>query len=246
MRKSEAKSNFDQVLNSLAYSKGIKEVFTDLIDCILYRIIFHDECNLKKNPAENYSVEDQGKLRELMILLGEIMENDGEGLEDGLGDLFMEHLSFGRNGQYFTPQPISDMIAKMTLDSSEVKAGMSVNDCACGSGRMLLGAAKIERNLRFFGSDIDLTCVKMAVINLAMNNLVGEIVWGNPLTMDHYASFQIGRDFLTNFPTIAIRKEEHSVSFLKSVHVQKAAEEKKNTQTVSVSPQQEAVQLTLF
>lgn len=246
MRKSEAKSKFDRILSSLAYSKGIKEVFTDLMDCILYSLIFHDECNLKKNPLETYSIEEQDKLRELMILLGDIMENDGDGLEDGLGDLFMEHLSFGRNGQYFTPQPISDMIARMSLGSSELKAGQSVNDCACGSGRMLLGAAKIERNLRFFGSDIDLTCVKMAVINLAMNNLVGEIVWGNPLTMDHYASFQIGRDLLTNFPTIAIRNEEHSVSFLKSVHVRKSAEARNSNQLKSVSENQEAVQLTLF
>lgn len=235
MRSSEAKVKFNSLLTSLAYSKGIREVFVDLIDATLHGMIIHDECNLKRNPYPDYSDEDKPKLVELMVLLGEIMENDGEGMYDALGDLFMEYLSFGKNGQYFTPQEITDMMAIMTFSGQEVKPGQSVNDCACGSGRMLLSAAKINREFRFYGSDIDLVCVKMAVLNLSLNNLIGEIVWGNPLTMDHYASFQIGKDFLTKFPFIAIVKQESSIHFKASV---KQAQEQKEVS--------KPVQLKLF
>ena len=78
------------------------------------------------------------------------MENGGQGMYDALGDLFMEYLSFGKNGQFFTPQPICDAMCLMTLETPE--DGKTVCDPTCGSGRMLLGAAKINRKMIFFGA----------------------------------------------------------------------------------------------
>ena len=133
------------------------------------------------------------------------MENGGDGLHDALGDLFMEYLSFGKNGQFFTPQPICDMMAIMSF-TEEPKNGQTVCDPACGSGRLLLGAEKRNRELRFYGSDVDLLCVKMTVLNLALNNLRGEIVWGNPLSLEVYGSFIIEREIFTGFPIIYVQK----------------------------------------
>lgn len=209
----KAQDNFNAALNRLAYQKGINEMFTDLLDTIISGMVLFDEKGLKRNPTPDYTPADQSTMQTLLISLGIISDNNGEGLHDALGDIFMEHLSFGRNGQYFTPQPLCDMMTQLTFHQQDIKPGQSVNDCACGSGRMLLAAAKLSKELRFYGSDIDLTCVKMATVNLALNNLRGEISWANPLTMEHYASFRVEREIFTRFPVIYIVDDHNSVQF---------------------------------
>ena len=69
--------------------------------------------------------------------------------------------------------------------------GYRVCDPACGSGRMLLAAAKFNRAIQMYGADNDLTCVNMAVINLCMNGLFGEIAWMDSLSNQWYRSYQI-------------------------------------------------------
>lgn len=209
----KAQDNFNAALNRLAYQKGINETFTDLLDTIICGMVLLDEKSLKRNPTKDYSANDVEAMKVLFENFGTIADNNGEGLHDALGDIFMEHLSFGRNGQYFTPQPLCDMMTQLTFHQQDIKPGQSVNDCACGSGRMLLAAAKLSKELRFYGSDIDLTCVKMATVNLALNNLRGEISWANPLTMEHYASFRVEREIFSGFPVIYIVGDQNSIQF---------------------------------
>lgn len=57
-----------------------------------------------------------------------------------------------------------------------------VYDPVCGSGRTLLSAAKLNRLRLFVGQDLDLRCVKMTAINLAINGLRGRVIWGNTLS----------------------------------------------------------------
>ena len=194
---------FDSLLSRLAYRFDIRQIFNDLLDLLLYSLIITDDLEIRRNPLSQYNEDEQQIFIQLMNMVGELMEKNGN-YYDAFGDIFMEHLSFGKNGQFFTPQPICDMMAQMNFADAE--NNKSVCDPTCGSGRTLLALAKINRELWFFGSDIDLTCVKMTVLNLALNNLRGEIVHGNPLTLDVYASFKIGRDFLTGFPIVMISK----------------------------------------
>ena len=82
-------------------------------------------------------------------------------MRDVLGDFFMEHLSFGRNGQFFTPEHLCDMMAMISMPADT----NHILDPACGSGRMLMASAKLHRYGKFYGADIDRTCCMMAVIN---------------------------------------------------------------------------------
>lgn len=203
MNNRNLKSEFESALQTLSYRHDIRNAFEGVIDAILYNLIALDNAGLRKNHFERFNGEEN-TLVKCMEVLGELMENGGDGLHDALGDLFMEYLSFGKNGQFFTPQPICDAMCLMTLGTLE--DGKTVCDPTCGSGRMLLGAAKINRKMIFFGSDVDLLCVKMTVLNLALNNLVGEIVWGNPLSLEVYGSFIIEREIFTGFPIIYTQK----------------------------------------
>lgn len=104
---------------------------------------------------------------------------------DAWGDMFMENSGNFKSfrGQFFTPAAVSDLCARISLDDAPVlKSGRPiVNDCACGSARMLLAAQReaYERKVMqpyLVGEDIDGICCKMAAVNLAVHGCFGEVI----------------------------------------------------------------------
>lgn len=193
---------FDNLFNKISARIGSRELFTDLLDALIFPFVVHDECDLKRNPISKYSKNQLVIFHNLLILIGEKSEN----YNDFIGEYFMKTLSNGHNNQYFTPDTISDFLAK-TISVNKINGVETICDTSCGSGRTLLSMAKQNRNRLFFGYDIELFCVKMAVCNLLMNNLKGEIAWCDPLSNEHFASFQICQDLL---PIIGIVKKQNS------------------------------------
>jgi len=128
--------------------------------------------------AAKYVEGEQGK-RSIDLLadtFGQLILIMEETRADVLGDFFTGAITFGENGQFFTPNHITDMMAKMVGNGEG-----NVFDPCCGSGRMLLSASEVNRNREFFGQDIDLRCVKMTAINLSLRNLYGFVIWGDSL-----------------------------------------------------------------
>lgn len=111
--------------------------------------------------------------------------------EEPLGDIFMEYLSYGKNGQFFTPMPICVMMQKMTLGEDTEEKHLC--DPACGSGRTLISAGIQNRNLWVYGSDLDSRCVKMTVLNMLLHTLRGEVAHMNTISMQHWRSYHIHR-----------------------------------------------------
>lgn len=184
----EYKNDFARALNDFTYKHGQSTTFIDFLDYTLLAMKWwepnRDFSYFEKKYGILYS-----RFADMLISLSEVSDNGGEGLTDALGDLFMELVSGGRNGQFFTPENICNMMSEMTIP--EVKDNQSVLDPACGSGRMLLAAAKRNRNAFFFGCDNDITCCKMAVINLVLNTLQGEIALMDSLNMEYTKSWEI-------------------------------------------------------
>lgn len=127
-----------------------------------------------------------GQLTTLITLIGDL----SDGFADPIGELYMQAISNGHNGQYFTPEPLCDMMSIMSVDENSTP-GQTVCDCACGSGRMLLAAAKLNRSLHLYGADLDLTCCKMALLNLLPNSLTGEIAHMNTLSNEFCTGFEV-------------------------------------------------------
>lgn len=176
----------------LSYGRNRADVFRDLLDVCLYYLS-------AGMLAEDYArVEKQYNEQNMSLFLEmlNVIADNSEGFEDALGDIFMDFVSHGHNGQFFTPMNITDMMA-MINGCEKLTPEQTVCDPACGSGRTLLSAAKIcaEKNEgkrpKCYGSDIDITCVKMAVINMLMNSIPGEIAWMNALTLEHWRSYHI-------------------------------------------------------
>ena len=90
-------------------------------------------------------------------------------------------------GEYFTPQEVSELLAKITLvDKKEMN---KVYDPACGSGSLLLkfvkilGKGKVRKG--FFGQEINHTTYNLCRINMFLHNINYEkfdIAHGDTLT----------------------------------------------------------------
>lgn len=123
-------------------------------------------------------------------------ETRGE-MKDILGDLYQGAITYGEAGQFFTPEPIARMMASMTVGEvpeEEKYQKKSVCDPACGSGRMLLAVAEMHPHWLFVGQDVDLRCVRMCAINLALRNLYGYVIQGNSLTDERRLVYRTGFD----------------------------------------------------
>lgn len=85
-------------------------------------------------------------------------------------------------GQFYTPQSLCDMMAKM-VDCPD--AG-TFNDCACGSGRTMI-AAHMESDRRklnvYEAGDIDYISCKMCALNFMIHGMVGTVKQQDALLM---------------------------------------------------------------
>ena len=180
-------NKFSYYIERLCRVHSVHNVFSDFLEIVI--------CCLSAGKMEDqylkiiakYSKDEVFTLKDAFAALITEMDNDGYGMKDCLGDFFMEHLSFGRNGQFFTPEPICDMMAMVTAPGN----GSRVLDPACGSGRMLMSSAKVNRYGKFYGADVDRNCCMMAVINFCLNGMLGEVAWMDSLSNRFYGGWVI-------------------------------------------------------
>ena len=108
-------------------------------------------------------------------------------------------------GEFFTPQEVSELLAKLTLvGKTQVN---KVYDPACGSGSLLLKFAKIlgKENVRqgFYGQEINLTTYNLCRINMFLHDVNFEkfdIAHGDTLTDPHHWDDQPFEAIVSNPP----------------------------------------------
>ena len=179
-------------MQSFAVKNGIAmyKVYTSLVD---YMVGWLD---ITGKPVEGWQFNsDQNKLfhqmtKKVLQTVGSAIIVDG--WRDPFGDIFMEYLgNKDLRGQCFTPENIANLCTRIIMDEAlrkpeRIDCGIFknmiiTNDPACGSGRMLLAAARymeLQHNEYIYciGEDIDTTCVKQTAINLALHGCYGEVV----------------------------------------------------------------------
>lgn len=200
-------NDFKTLFTSIAPSKNRYTVFSNFIfltAAALRNAVGHPFRHLFNQDIEKeylkvisaYTKDEAGKFANLMALYVCIAEA-GQEPHDHLGDLFMQQ-GFGEacKGQYFTPSPISDLMAKITTPdiakALEHKNFLTVSDPACGAGSTLLAVVKEFRaqkvnpqyQLWIQGIDIDRTAALMCYIQLSMWHIPAEICVGNSLSLE--------------------------------------------------------------
>lgn len=197
-----------KAFDSLSYGMDKRKVFDLFLDlCLQAFNLFDPERQNKINAVYDsiaYNKEEApDRFKEMILGLGDASDPDGEGLQDALGYFYMSEIATGNLGQFFTPIEICDLMASLTIgdiDNEDLEHRKTVCDPACGSGTMLLSAAKKSKRLLFYGADLDYTCCKMAAINLLINGLEGEISHMDTLSLKFHGAFRIGRTTLGNIP----------------------------------------------
>jgi len=177
-----------------AYGQSLSSAFTDLLDWTLLPFKMRDNVEDQKQALERY--QSHPKATQLVTLLTLI----GDGSEefcDPLGELYQQAISSGHNGQFWTPEHMCDMMTAITI-GERLDDKQTVCDPACGSGRMLLSAAKINRRARFYAADLDITCCKMTLVNMLLNSLQGEVAHMNRLSNDFYKGYKVSTITLVN------------------------------------------------
>ncbi|MCY1720162.1 N-6 DNA methylase [Prolixibacteraceae bacterium Z1-6] len=183
-----AKQTFSQLMEQLARRHGIQHVFSDFMALVICAFSMGAKEAEYLDIINKYEKPEAYKLSEALGALVIEMTGDGTGMVDVLGKFFEENISHGYNGQFFTPQPICDMMACM---NQPVRPLQRVLDPACGSGRMLMGMAKISRFAKFYGADTDINCARMTCINMYLNCMYGEVAWMNSLSNQYYGGWVI-------------------------------------------------------
>ena len=184
-RNVRARAEQDDNLN-----ETLSKIFSDIENSALgtdseedFKGLFEDlDVNSNKLGA---TVEKRNKkLVKLLNAIGDMPLSNGTGhFSQNTIDLFGDAYEYlmqmyaskaGKSGgEYFTPQEVSELLARITVvDKSEVN---KVYDPACGSGSLLLKFAKVlgEDKVRigFFGQEENLTTYNLCRINMFLHNI---------------------------------------------------------------------------
>lgn len=132
-------------------------------------------------PNLDWFLGDESFATELMKLYNpHLLKSD---YYDHLGEIYTERIvsrnDVKRKGIYLTPMHISEMISKMTIGETDER--INVLDPAVGSGRLLMSAYKVAPNGRFFGVDLDMRLLRIAMTNFAIHNIPGYFLHANSL-----------------------------------------------------------------
>jgi type I restriction enzyme M protein len=153
-----------------------------------------DDLDVNSNKLGPTVIKRNERLVKLLDAIGDLaLGNFADNTIDAFGDAYeylmtMYASSAGKSGgEFFTPQEVSELLAKITLvGKTEVN---KVYDPACGSGSLLLQYAKVlgKDKVRqgFFGQEINITTYNLCRINMFLHDVNYEkfsIAHGDTLT----------------------------------------------------------------
>jgi type I restriction-modification system DNA methylase subunit len=221
---SEHYTNFAKILEKLGRKYDRAQIFNDFLTmaiCANHRTNIMSDCEeqdsendmLYMGTIKKYSKEELEVFPKALV---ELQLNLTERpYSDILGDYFTMNITNGQNGQFFTPEPVCELMARFHGEPGTIR-GQTVHDPACGSGRILLSFAKTNPQNLFFGADNNNTCVKMTVLNMFLNRMQGEVAQMNSLSLEWYASWHINTESCGIVPI----EKEQSLIWTKPVELQ--------------------------
>lgn len=201
---SEPRKDFLKVFGQLTNRHRSWDVWSDFIQmfaCSLSNPLdkeHYDEREaLYLRLIKKYNKKEQELFPELAAHTVMALEENQE--QDFLGSIFMSlNLGNERNGQFFTPYHVCELMAEMAMDNTVQKVEqdgyISINDPCCGAGATLIAGVHAARkrlekaNLNYqnhvlvIGQDIDAIVALMCYIQLSLLGVAGYVKIGNALT----------------------------------------------------------------
>lgn len=203
-----------KLLEELAYRNGMARAFSDFVEMCAIVLSKVDLQASERREArylevvKGYSSEDLERFVAAFAHLQMAFQACFHATEDAaaplpysvafadiLGQIYMM-LDMGNagTGQFFTPYPVSFLMAQMLADgcADQVARGefIRLQEPACGAGGMVLAQAhalsdrgiNYQQHMHAQLIDVDRTCVHMAFVQLSLACVPAEILHGNALT----------------------------------------------------------------
>lgn len=197
--KSTHQTEFVKIFNSLCGRYGRWEIWQDFVTLAAIAIsntVDRSQAAEREKTymtiAGKYKPEEMLKFSQMLqeVVIGMDFNPD----QDFLGELYMA-LDLGNDhaGQFFTPYDVCRLMAEITdtdLQARVERDGwISVNDCACGAGALLVAFANActrqkinyQTSVLFTAQDIDYIVGLMCYLQLSLMGCAGYVVIGDSL-----------------------------------------------------------------
>ncbi len=173
-------------MDNLDLNEKISKIFKNIEDSSLgeeseedIKGLF-DDLDLRSSRLGGGVIEKNEKIRNLLQSVDDFkFDNYNENKIDVFGDAYeflmrMYASSAGKSGgEFFTPQEVSELMAKIAL--IDKKDTIKVYDPACGSGSLLLKYSKIFDNegktIEYFGQESNHTTYNLCRINMFLHGV---------------------------------------------------------------------------
>lgn len=193
-------------IQSLGRTHGVNTVFTNFLELTALALAIQLDPLNQTERQESYEKLEKSIDREALsaygrmtFCLGQSIREQRSDPKDILGEVYTRlKLSNEWNGQFFTPDCISRMMAELLQipgDIPEGKEYVTINEPACGSGTMIYGAVwamqkngfDYQRKSLFVAQDIDIRCVWMTYIQCCLYRIPVVVIHGNTLTQENWS-----------------------------------------------------------
>lgn len=197
-----------KLISKATYKVGIHELLSDVFECsaiaISNKFDFrnYDSREEKYKAIMNkYDLETRKLICEIFAKIYMLLSNQiSVGFNDYWGELYMRsETSSSKAGQFFTPYCVSKMCAETSIDQKTIDECiekdkiLTMHEPTVGAGGMVLALAdvlynkyhfNIARNLFIECGDIDIRCVHMTYLQLALAGIPAVIYHRDGLTLE--------------------------------------------------------------
>lgn len=214
-----AKYYQDEMLRLFEQKAGkysVKEIFNDWLEWnfmtmeAMKGFSIEEFRNTIHRLLKKYSKEDFEDFQKISDLLEEGLTTIQE---DILGVVFMKMEPNKKLGQFFTPTCACELMTKLNHSeydnlkkAVEEKDVFEVGDPTCGCGAMFINYyvnAKKEGidtdKICFTGIDLDRRCVMMAIFQMELLEMAGEVQWGDTLTRKMYGKYITSKEYIKRY-----------------------------------------------
>ena len=200
-------NNFEKNFEKLTHTQDPTRIFDEFLDYSIDINLF----TLKKQELDFHGREEQymDMFQEWVFLTNENLESDSSiGWYDYLGEFYesviQSKFKAGNIGQFFTPSNVCEAMAEMTM-MGKPSEGM-INDCCCGSARLLLAGHKHDPKAICIGQDLDIVSVKMAALNFYIHGVRGSVLHMNSITNEFFGGYKVNQYLGYGLPLPHIEK----------------------------------------
>lgn len=192
---------FMDVFKKLTRSRHNWEVWSDFIHltaCTISNVLDLSHYNEREEHymriISRYTKEETSLFSELYAITVLALQENPE--QDFLGQIHQYELELGNTaaGSFYTPYNVGQLMSELTYGDLAQKIMeeeyVTVNDCCCGAGCLLLAFANTVKNkginyqekILFVAQDIDATAAMSCYIQMSLLGCPGYVMVGNTLS----------------------------------------------------------------